>query len=413
MEGNRDEAERALNIAQRKWQGGDVAGALRLARKSHSLFPSETSKSLISQYSNTNSSNGNGNGNGNAAAASAAGVASNDVRAETLRQRKPAASKEEEPSAGRAYTQEQVLAVKKVMAAKSDYYRVLGLAERSATEIEIKKAYRKSALIFHPDKNTAPGADEAFKLVAHAFNILSDNNKRTHYDRFGDGAGVGASDNANSMGGGSGMQQGGRQYYRRSDDEISPEDLFNMFFGGGDLGQFGVQFGPNVRFAQRTNPRHRHHQHQQQQQQANDDDNGFMRACRQLLPILLLVLLFFSSSIIPALFGIVSPPNFAFEQTHQLSKQRQTNSHNVVYWVNPREFAAYEKQSQRDLWGFERDVEAEYISLLQRKCRAERENKRNQVYLAQGWFGMGANPERLKAAEAIQLPACDELRKFK
>ena len=71
------------------------------------------------------------------------------------------------------------------MSVKRDYYEVLGV-ERGATPEELKKAYRKLALQYHPDKN--PGdkqAEERFKEVAEAYDILSDSEKRARYDRFG------------------------------------------------------------------------------------------------------------------------------------------------------------------------------------------------------------------------------------
>ena len=73
------------------------------------------------------------------------------------------------------------------MAEKRDYYEVLGV-ERNATEEEIKKAYRKKAIQYHPDKN--PGdkeAEEKFKEAAEAYDVLSNPDKRARYDRFGTG----------------------------------------------------------------------------------------------------------------------------------------------------------------------------------------------------------------------------------
>jgi DnaJ-class molecular chaperone len=58
-----------------------------------------------------------------------------------------------------------------------DYYRILGI-QRGATEDDIKKAYRKLALKYHPDKNKSPGAEEKFKEIAEAYEVLSDKNKR-------------------------------------------------------------------------------------------------------------------------------------------------------------------------------------------------------------------------------------------
>lgn len=66
-----------------------------------------------------------------------------------------------------------------------DYYSILGIS-RTATEDEIKKAYRKLALKYHPDKNKTPEAEEKFKLIAEAYEILSDKKKRDVYDQYGE-----------------------------------------------------------------------------------------------------------------------------------------------------------------------------------------------------------------------------------
>lgn len=66
-----------------------------------------------------------------------------------------------------------------------DYYSILGIS-KSATEDEIKKAYRKLALKYHPDKNKTPEAEEKFKLIAEAYEVLSDKKKRDIYDQFGE-----------------------------------------------------------------------------------------------------------------------------------------------------------------------------------------------------------------------------------
>merc|ERR1712130_920733 len=66
-----------------------------------------------------------------------------------------------------------------------DFYKVLGIV-KGATDDEIKKAYRKMALKYHPDKNKAPDADEKFKDIAYAYEVLSDKKKRDVYDRFGE-----------------------------------------------------------------------------------------------------------------------------------------------------------------------------------------------------------------------------------
>ena len=63
-----------------------------------------------------------------------------------------------------------------------DYYRMLGIA-KGASEEDIKKAYRKMALKYHPDKNKSPGAEEKFKEIAEAYDVLSDSKKKEVYDK--------------------------------------------------------------------------------------------------------------------------------------------------------------------------------------------------------------------------------------
>jgi molecular chaperone DnaJ len=107
--------------------------------------------------------------------------------------------------------------------AKRDYYEVLGVVKTSSPE-EIKKAYRKSALKYHPDKNKGDKASEAkFKEASEAYHILSDKERRTNYDQFGHAAFDG---NAGPRGG------FGNFDFSGSFSDIF-EDLFQDFGGGG------------------------------------------------------------------------------------------------------------------------------------------------------------------------------------
>lgn len=66
-----------------------------------------------------------------------------------------------------------------------DYYKILGIVKGAADE-DIKKAYRKQALKWHPDKNKAANAEEKFKEIAEAYDVLSDPKKREIYDQYGE-----------------------------------------------------------------------------------------------------------------------------------------------------------------------------------------------------------------------------------
>src|SRR5688500_5243434 len=110
--------------------------------------------------------------------------------------------------------------------AKRDYYEVLGVSKGANTH-EIKKAYRKVAMQFHPDRN--PGdkaAEEKFKEAAEAYEILSDGDKKAQYDRYGHAAFNG---NGRSYGGGNmNMDDIFSQF-----GDIFGDDVFGSFFGGG------------------------------------------------------------------------------------------------------------------------------------------------------------------------------------
>ena len=112
------------------------------------------------------------------------------------------------------------------MADKRDYYEVLGV-EKGASAEEIKRAYRKSAMKYHPDRN--PGdkaAEEKFKEIGEAYEVLSDDNKRARYDQFGF-AGV----DPNYGGGQGGAGYGGG--FGGFGDFGDLGDIFGSFFGGG------------------------------------------------------------------------------------------------------------------------------------------------------------------------------------
>ena len=104
-----------------------------------------------------------------------------------------------------------------------DYYKTLGVSQ-AATDEDLKKAYRKMALKYHPDKNKSAGAEEKFKEIAEAYDVLSDPKKREIYDKYGEEGLKG--------GGSAGAGSDGSSFtYTFHGD---PHETFRMFFGGED-----------------------------------------------------------------------------------------------------------------------------------------------------------------------------------
>ena len=178
-----------------------------------------------------------------------------------------------------------------IVAAKArDYYEVLGVS-RSASDREIKRSFRKLALKYHPDKNQAAGAEEKFREIADAYAVLSDPEKRKQYDTYG------SEDPSRSN-----VRSYERGFYRTSDytrgfeAEISPEDLFNMFFGSGNL------------YAE-TPFRRQRHQRQGGHQTHTTHEAGGYGVVLQMMPVIILI----SLSLMSSLF--VSEPAFSLIRT--------------------------------------------------------------------------------------------------
>lgn len=143
------------------------------------------------------------------------------------------------------------------MTAKRDYYEILGV-DKSASESEIKSAYRKLALKWHPDKNKEKDAEAKFKEINEAYEILSNPEKKAKYDQFGHAA----FDPSAGFGGGAGQtyRQGPFTYtystgggfedlFRGQGGFSDPFDIFETFFGGANPFGRGFQQKPHYSIA--------------------------------------------------------------------------------------------------------------------------------------------------------------------
>ncbi|KAH3160487.1 hypothetical protein KXV34_007787 [Aspergillus fumigatus] len=297
----------------------------------------------------------------------------------------------------RKYTAEQKAAVIRIRKCSSTaYYEILAL-DKSASDGEIKKAYRKLSLLTHPDKNGYEGADEAFKMVSRAFQVLSDPDKKSKYDKFGGdpdsrftpSAGPSGASPFGGFGGGGGggfprsAGAGGPMF----EEEISPEELFNRFFnggfGGGGFGPFGgPQFvfnmggGPGFRVHQFGGPRPRRRP-REASAQAEAAPSGW--ATFQ--------------------FDAAVPPH---------TMQRTTPKYNINYFVNPRDVEDYSAKKLRQL---DTKVEVDYITKLRYECESEVHARDRMMQEAQGWFF--PDVEKMKEARSMELKSCRQLDSLK
>ncbi|XP_063607968.1 dnaJ homolog subfamily B member 9-like isoform X3 [Penaeus indicus] len=156
-----------------------------------------------------------------------------------------------------------------------DYYDVLGIS-RKATDREIKKAFRKLAVQYHPDKNKEPGAEEKFREIAEAYEVLSDEDKKREYDHMGHSA-----YSQKSAGGGGGHHN---HAFHFNFDDLFKDFEFDSDFGNfADFGHFGDFHTDHMRRHQQAHNRAHFggqaHVFQQQQKRFSSGGSGG-RTCR-------------------------------------------------------------------------------------------------------------------------------------
>ncbi|XP_034040866.1 dnaJ homolog subfamily B member 12a [Thalassophryne amazonica] len=359
MDSNKDEAERCIKIAVNAISNSQPDKAKKFLEKAQRLFPTDKAKKLLESLThNGKPPEENGepiNGEG-----------------PTMRHR---SHREETNSAGatdstKPYTTEQLDAVKKIKSCK-DYYQILGV-EKSASDEDLKKAYRKLALKFHPDKNHAPGATEAFKAIGNAYAVLSNTDKRRQYDQYGEER----------------SQPNRHRHHREFEADISPEDLFNMFFGGGfPSSNVHVYRNGRMHFAQQ-NRQERREQHR----------DGGLALFVQLMPILILIIVSALSQM------MVTPPPYSLSYRPSAGHihKKYTSNLKVLFYVGER---FDEEYSGNNLKNVERSVEEDYISNLRNNCWKEKQQKEGLLYRAR-YFG---DSDLYQRAQRMGTPSCSRL----
>lgn len=319
---------------------------------------------------------------------------------------------------GRKYTVEQKEAVLRIRrCSPTAFYDILGLESTKTTcaESDIKKAYRKQSLLTHPDKNGHEHAAEAFKMVSRAFGILGDKEKREKFDKSGiDPDSRFASAQAQNPFSGFAARQpsGGMGGGGRWNEELSPEEMFARFFGGGGgFGAFdtGPQFvfnfggGPGVRVHQfgGARPRRRPREAQEEGQQ-----QGGLQNLLTLLPILIFFILPMISSLFTGSSTGATTPKMSWDVPQPpYTEGRTTPRHKINYFVNGKDIQSYTKSKLSQL---DRAAEANFLHFLQNRCEHENMIQRRMQEDATGWFYQ--DDEKMAEANAYPKPHCDRLR---
>ncbi len=306
---NADEATRCADMAETEIKNGNYDKAHRLLQKSMKMEPTDRARELLRECDRLS-------GRGD-----------------------PGSKDTAPPEEKKDYTDEDARIAADVMG-KTDYYEILGVA-KTAAEDEMKRQYKKLALKLHPDKNRAPQATDAFKKLTQAFSCLSDKNKRKAYDERG-------------------SEEGFRRQYQqqfREDDDMDPEDIFDLLFNG------------------RVNPnRRRRHMYRDgnvyyyTERRANGEGQpqnvGRYGRLAQLLPLLLVLLLALIMQF-KGFSGWNGQREYAFTRTSTFNNARTSERGGVRYFVGD---AFAEKYTAEKLVPFEDEVDKDYMEQMWRQC---------------------------------------------
>ncbi|CAL0307125.1 unnamed protein product [Lupinus luteus] len=360
MDGNKDDALKCFNIAKKALESGDRDRALKFLTKARRLDPTLQLDHLFSSLENDDSTFQTASQTPNTRSG-----ASSPKQSDQPSIRRRASATTDSSSASVTYTEEQVAVVREIRR-KKNYYEILGL-EKSCTVDDVRKAYRKLSLKVHPDKNKAPGAEEAFKAVSKAFQCLSDEESRKKYGLSGEDESVFEGRATRTRG----HHHHHHHHHGFYQGDVDAEEIFRNFFGG--MAPAATNFG-GFSFGHGMGPR---------QGGAEHGSGGFnVRALIQLLPVLLVLLLNFLPS---------SQPVYSLSRSYPY-EHRFTTPQGVNYYVKSSKFDEDYPPHGPERTSIEDRVEREYIGILRQNCRLEVQ-RRQWGYIQ-------------------ETPHCDMLRKF-
>ncbi|PIA44390.1 hypothetical protein AQUCO_01700173v1 [Aquilegia coerulea] len=326
MDGNKDEALRCVKIAEAAIASGDKQRALKFIKIAQRLNSNVAVDDLLASCAKLDSEN-----------SKAATEEINSHR--SSREFKPSSSAEC-INGEQNYTAEHVKLIREVKR-NNDYYAILGV-EKSCSVEEIRRAYKKLSLKVHPDKNKAPGSEEAFKKVCKAFKCLSEDESRRQYDQ----TGLVEDFEYN-------QQHNVRRRRRRTNteyfhDEFDPDEIFRSFFGQSDI--FRNTHVYRTRGTTASQPR-------------EDVHGGFnLMFLIQFVPILVIFLLAY----LP-----FSEPEYSLQKTHAYQHLKFTEKYGVEFYVKSPDFDEKYPIESPSRANLEEHVVRDYKNMLGRYCHVE------------------------------------------
>ncbi|GBE60172.1 domain containing protein [Babesia ovata] len=377
MYANRDEGQKCIAIAKNALAKGDVEKvrgftslltllqAVKFLLKAESMFPTDEAKSLLAacraqaaSSGAADSSHSSSASNRNARSGRAAGGASDDrVAADGAR------STAKTAALNRECTQ--------ILNSKS-YYDVLGVPHNASMD-DIKRAYKKLALKFHPDKNPAKRAGEAFNKISDAFQCLSDPDRRNYYDRVGSEPGAAQ-----------------EKVYRPRPQDVfmTPDVLFEALFG----------MNPNHRAHYHRNAYEQHYAHHASR--SSSHHSGYHSTSRpsasasssshaggqaqgatatqgrvpfsMWFPFIGLLLFAFLGLLLGG-----DAPQYQFSPNTRYNRMLSTQLNGVVYYVDPRAFERRYPPNSVDRVRLEYEVDYHYFD---NKCTKEKKENERKAY---------------------------------
>ena len=303
------EAEKCIGIAKAAMQSGNYDKAKRFLLKSLKIESTVEAKELLKECENNHENNKESSQN------TSAGNYSPPSSSE------PNSNSNAEPK--QSYSNQDAKICEDIMK-KTNYYEILGV-EKTSSEEEIKKKYKKLALKLHPDKNHAPQATEAFKKVTQAFSCLTNKDKRKIYDEHGT------------------EQDFRRQYHQhfQDEDEFDPEDIFDILFNGG-----------------RPRRTRRRYYRQNGQQNQHRPPEG-IRSLLPMLFILIIAILMVFSRFGDFNNGYKYESAYSFSRSYSYPNRKVSKRANIQYYVGN----GFEVNYKEHLSDIEDELEIRYMNV--------------------------------------------------